>query len=453
MYYRLNSNIALRSWVKVPYAYYSYGYREAKGLKQEEYELLSLCDGNHELPNSELLFRLLDQGLIARCEKGDTISEWQKPRFSTNRYFPAVNLAVTGKCNYNCKHCFMAKDSSAMTEEFTFEECVGLLDDFIKCGIQTITLTGGEPLLRHDFGELLEEIARRRLYLEDIGTNGSLITEELLDKLIALKLRPMIKISFDGIGHHDWMRGVDGAEERTIRAIKLCKSKGFYVKVQSCFHRDNMHSLYDTAMRMNSLSVDELRIIRTAESPRWKENCESANLTAQEYYDACLELLSKYKDAKASMVLDMWSFLTYYPQTNSYRFRPLECECEDQFKETFPVCRGNRGLIFIGCDGAVAPCNQLSGVLRNFGDDWGNVRREGLQQLLLDSEYLNRVTCTVGELFERNTTCGSCEYRKLCHGGCRAIGYGITGDYLGEDYMKCVFFKEGYIDKVNCVLA
>jgi radical SAM protein with 4Fe4S-binding SPASM domain len=97
-------------------------------------------------------------------------------------------------------------------------------------------------------------------------------------------------------------------------------------------------------------------------------------------------------------------------------------------------------MVFIGCDGEVAPCNQLSGVMRTFKDSWGNVKKEGLKSLLKDSVYLKYVTATVDELFEKNKLCGSCKYRKLCLGGCRAIGYGISRDYFGEDFMKCAFF-------------
>ena len=60
MRYLLNPNIALRSWKLVPYAYYSKGERNAKGLKKEEFEFLCACDGKAELPS----------GLKVRLPKG-----------------------------------------------------------------------------------------------------------------------------------------------------------------------------------------------------------------------------------------------------------------------------------------------------------------------------------------------------------------------------------------------
>ncbi len=98
----LNDHVALRSWNLVPYAYYIKNNRNAQGLKKEEYELLSLCDGGHEIAKSELLTSLLDRGLCRPCTSEESLTKWQKPRVCDNRYFPAMNWMITGKCNYNC---------------------------------------------------------------------------------------------------------------------------------------------------------------------------------------------------------------------------------------------------------------------------------------------------------------------------------------------------------------
>lgn len=115
MRYILSNHIALRSWQLVPYAYYIKGERNAKGLKADEFVFLSSCDGKSELPSpgeSPLARRFLDDGLIRRAEGGETLSDWSRPRLCLNRYFPAMNWMITGKCNYNCIHCFNAADNA-----------------------------------------------------------------------------------------------------------------------------------------------------------------------------------------------------------------------------------------------------------------------------------------------------------------------------------------------------
>ncbi len=47
-------------------------------------------------------------------ERGDkALDTWQK-RVCDNRYFPATNRMITGKCNYNCLHCFNTSDNASV---------------------------------------------------------------------------------------------------------------------------------------------------------------------------------------------------------------------------------------------------------------------------------------------------------------------------------------------------
>ena len=79
MYYILNKNIGLRSWWRVPTAYYRKGERNAQKLTKEEYELLCQCDANTQIEESALLMSLLRRGFISPCEKGEkTLENWQR---------------------------------------------------------------------------------------------------------------------------------------------------------------------------------------------------------------------------------------------------------------------------------------------------------------------------------------------------------------------------------------
>ena len=157
--YILNSGIALRSWRLVPYAYYIKGVRDAKGLKKDEFELLLKCDGKTEITEySSLVEKFLNMGFIAPAKRGETLSEWQKHLNCDNRYFPAMEYAITGKCNYNCLHCFNAADNAPLMSEWTLDEAKTMLEQAQKCGLNAITLTGGEPMLHKNFFEIIEEI-------------------------------------------------------------------------------------------------------------------------------------------------------------------------------------------------------------------------------------------------------------------------------------------------------
>lgn len=453
--YILNKNIALRSWRLVPYAYYIRGVRNAKGLKRDEFDFLSTCDGvtGHDRDGNEktLIERFMANGMIRGAENGEVLSDWQKPRTCDNRYFPAMNWMITGRCNYNCLHCFNASDNAPLMSEFSLEEANKLLDEAAACGIHAFTITGGEPMLHKQFFEIIEGIYARGMYVEELNTNGFFINEEALRRFRSIGCDPLIKISFDGVGHHDWLRNRNGAEADALRAIRLCKEHGFRVKVQTNVHRRNVSSMLATAKLMDSLGVEEMRIIRTTEVPRWNRNAAGATLDLTEYYDRMLEFVGAYIKEDHQMNIDIWQFLTLFPQSRSYRARPVECGI-GEYRDSIPVCRGNRGMVAVAANGNVFPCMQMSGYYEARGDVLGNVKTDGLQSLLQNGKYLGEVCMTLGELAAKNETCANCKYFRHCAGGCRAIGLTLTGDKCGSDLAKCLYFNQGYYEKTTALL-
>ena len=142
MYYRTNKNIALRSWKFVPRAYYIKDEPYAKGLTKEEFDLLLLCDGEHDIPDSAAADSLAERGLIEKCSRGEKPCEWSRHKSYDHRYFPKMNFMITGKCNYNCLHCFNAADNSPLMTEWSYKDAVDLLRQAKDCGIHAFTITG-----------------------------------------------------------------------------------------------------------------------------------------------------------------------------------------------------------------------------------------------------------------------------------------------------------------------
>jgi MoaA/NifB/PqqE/SkfB family radical SAM enzyme len=108
------------------------------------------------------------------------------------------------------------------------------------CGI--LSITGGEPLL---LGDILErvEIAKKHIPLVTLGTNGSLLTKELIRKFEKAGL-DFINISIDGIGKgHDKIRGAEGAYEKALQAIKACAGTKIGVCVNTVVSKWNVSEL------------------------------------------------------------------------------------------------------------------------------------------------------------------------------------------------------------------
>lgn len=448
MYYKLNPDIALRRWKYVPYAYYKKGVREAQKLNKEQFDTLIQCDGLTELPDTPLVHQLIQQNFIIPVTKGDLSSTWSLFKESQTRYFPALYLVITGKCNYNCLHCFMAADNAPKMTELSYETCLNILDECVKCGIQTIVITGGEPFVHPHFMDILKACQQRHLTVQDINTNGSFITKDILNQMLEINILPRMKISFDGLKHHDWMRNIKGAEKRTIQAIQLCHDMGFPVEVQTNVHLDNLDTLLETAAFFDQMGIEEMRIIRTTEAPRWVHNANGKCLDLEDYYQKMTHFASQYVAQKRQMQIDIWQFLTLFPKQKVYRYRPISLTGQS-YRSNYPVCAGNRGMVTITSSGEVVPCAQMSGYYEKNQMSLGNIYETTLESLLTDSPYLDKITCPISKVQEHDSSCKACPYWKLCAGGCRAIALALTHDELARDPAKCLFFHHNWMDKID----
>ena len=84
------------------------------------------------------------------------------------------------------------------------------------------------------------------------------------------------------------------------------------------------------------------------------------------------------------------------------------------------------------------------GYYEQHGDILGNAKRDALAKLLSGGPYLDEVCTTLGTLRERNETCGKCPHFEYCNGGCRAVALALTGDKLGVNPSKCLFWSKDY---------
>ena len=432
----------------MPHAYYSKLLPTARYLTKAEFDLLLQCDGNTEMEQTPLLEYLEKKGLISKCDKNEKqLSLWQRYRHCDNRYFPKINWMITSKCNYNCLHCFNAIDNSPLQSEWTYDEAIKLLDEAMKCGIHAFTITGGEPMAHKDFLKIVEGIYERGMYVEEINTNGFFINQKVLDFFKKIKCNPMMKISFDCLGYHDWMRNRNGAEEDAIRAIKLCIENGFKVKVQTNINKVNVNALLKTMDFLDSIGVNETRIIKTTETPRWIQNAKQETLAIDEYFECVLDFIKEYITTDRNMSINAWQFLSINPSEKTFCINPILCN-KGEYRDSIPVCITNRGMIAVAANGGIYPCHQTSGVYDAKGIAVENVKIKSLQEILSYGEYLDEVCRTVGNLKNANEECRNCEYFQYCLGGCRAVAMIHTNDKNGVDPTKCAFFKKGYHKKI-----
>lgn len=96
----------------------------------------------------------------------------------------SVNWHVTGKCNYNCKFCYVQNLSSEIKDLGRIHSILQTLqstkNDYLD--IQKINFVGGEPFLHPHFYEMLE-MADDMGFVTSIVTNGSFINRDNIGKI------------------------------------------------------------------------------------------------------------------------------------------------------------------------------------------------------------------------------------------------------------------------------
>jgi GTP 3',8-cyclase len=111
-----------------------------------------------------------------------------------------LRVSVTDRCNFRCQYCMPAEGLPWLqrSELLTFEEIERLVRVMVPLGVQSIRLTGGEPLVRRDLPKLIAMLSAVE-GLEDLSltTNGYLLAGMAGD-LVAAGLR-RINVSLDSL--------------------------------------------------------------------------------------------------------------------------------------------------------------------------------------------------------------------------------------------------------------
>ena len=151
------------------------------------------------------------------------------------------------------------------------------------------------------------------------------------------------------------------------------------------------------------------------------------------------------------MALTVWQLGTLYPTAKRYTLTAVNT-CPGKYRDSAPVCKGNRGMVAVGANGHVYPCHQMSGYYEQHGDVLGNAKKTPLSEILSGGKYLDEVCTTLKTLRENNAKCDKCKFFEQCNGGCRAVALALTDDKSGSDPSKCLFWEERYDKKIATLL-
>jgi len=292
-----------------------------------------------------------------------------KARFFNVKFPHAIQFNITFKCNQRCLYCGIYNDDR---HEMTTGQIYKMIDEFAELGTARLSITGGEPLVRKDFPQVVQ-YARKRGIFVSLATNGSLVAKRIDD----LKYVNSVNMTLDGPESiHDEQRG-KGNFRDVLNAIELLKHAEIPVYTVSVITRKNCMMIQEILELARSLNIKAL-----IQPVFFSEQSHANNLEgyANARYDdkAIIETLDYLIKLKEEGDQSVMLSKRYYMNVKKSIASGTKIRCR------------NAGSLFctISPDGRVTPCNLLVRDMR-----WLNGNEVGFRKAFMDMPEVNCGGC------------------------------------------------------------
>jgi MoaA/NifB/PqqE/SkfB family radical SAM enzyme len=151
------------------------------------------------------------------------LSSNASPRFAPRSVRPTdASIKLTENCQARCMTCDYWKHS--WKNAIDTDSAIHLIGRLGQIGVSNLRFTGGEPLLRKDFFEILRAVDVEPFTMIGVQTNGLLLSryaDRINDSAVT-----HVSVSLDAVGdRNDTIRGVRGYFDRAIAGLNLLRGK------------------------------------------------------------------------------------------------------------------------------------------------------------------------------------------------------------------------------------
>ncbi|MEW6050618.1 MAG: radical SAM protein [Candidatus Zixiibacteriota bacterium] len=334
-------------------------------------------------------------------------------------FFPhTVVWEITFACNMRCIHCGTSA-GKRRPDELSTQEALNLIDELTGLGCESITLSGGEPLMRDDWRQLAARVKDKgaRLYMV---TNGYALTPEIARNLAALQFNH-VGVSLDGTEPvHNYIRQRDDSFARATDAMRYMREAGVRFCALTQVSNINLEELDPLHAILVDLGCKVWRIQMCTSTGRMKSHKDLV-LSLDNYpklIDKCLEL-KKATD----ITVDVGENIGYYG-----------CKGNALLDDTpYAGCYAGVRIAGIESNGDVKGCLSMP---EEFVE--GNIRKKSFTEI-----WNNPNGFAYNRKFTRETAsgaCHDCRYLPLCRGGCATTSVSATGCRADNPY--CIYRME-----------
>jgi len=277
----------------------------------------------------------------------------------------SFDLELTARCNNNCRHCYInmpAQSSDAISRELTFEQIEKLAAEAVLLGAIWCTLSGGEPLLRHDFADIYIMLRKKGL-LVTLMTNAALINQSHIELFLRYPPRD-IEITIYGASPevYDRVTRVPGSHRAFLAGIHQLQAAGIGFRLKAMIMQSN-HDELDAMVRLGEAYTKDyfrydfqLHLRYDSDMQRNREILDE-RLTPEQI------VAFERRDPKRSKALQSQCNRFIAPRKMSFE-ACAECskniDCEALLHHTRVLhCAAGKGTFTVSWDGKVQLCGSL----------------------------------------------------------------------------------------------
>jgi radical SAM protein with 4Fe4S-binding SPASM domain len=320
-----------------------------------------------------------------------------------------VILDITNECNLNCVFCYKGRVISFVDEE----RIKKIISEIKKAGASDILFAGGEPFA-------LENPFWIFNYAKELGlgvgiiSNGSLITEELIEKLPS---NVDITISFHAPNEEKYFEitGMSGVFENTVNGLRALNNLDIKPGILYTPTQLNKNSLFDTVQYLieNKIDFSCLQLNRLIPEGSACQNWEQLKINFLEYKNL-LDQMIRIKQFWPDVRVEVGDAVPY-------------CSFEEKYYEFFVRCDYGITLVAIDEFGNVkrCPCKK---------ENAGNVLEEPLQKIWQESPQL----VDYRNMLYFPDICKDCNLLEACGGGCMCSQFNQTT--VGDSFLDFADF-------------
>jgi mycofactocin radical SAM maturase len=332
-----------------------------------------------------------------------------RDRFTQGLQAPiCLTWELTYACNLACIHC-LSSSGRRDPAELSTAEALTLIDEMAAMKIFYVNIGGGEPMIRHDFFELIDHATEVGVGVK-FSTNGTRLDAAKAERL-AKSDYVDVQISLDGAdaATNDALRG-PGSYDAAIGAMERLAEAGFgEFKISVVMTGQNVPQL-DRFAELADRYGAQLRLTRLRPSGRAVEHWDALHPSADQQRQLYRWLLDR------PQVLTGDSF--------------FHLSALGESLEGLNLCGAGRVVCLIDPVGDVYACPFV------IHDDFlaGNAREDGgFAKVWRESELF-------ASLREPSSAgaCASCGSYDACQGGCMAAKF-FTGIPLDGPDPECVY--------------